>query len=1136
MNTAEFGAGRKLNDEQRRAVTAERNTVVSAGAGSGKTTVLACRYVRLVVEGLAGVDDILTLTFTRKAAAEMHERIHRMLVEQSALSQVKQELKEFSRAHIATLDSFCAKIVRTDSPRYGIARDFRQDDEECARIARGIAEEMVLSGGDEQTRPGLQELTRLYTMEQIIDELLIPAAASFTAPAGAVQFSDLAERQLELLKGQTEQHINRLLELCTVIEGFAESSSKTVGEAKHTAAVFTGQAVGAAKQGNWTEALRLLADLRLWRKPGLRVKQPDLLLLNDLTDSFRADVSLLRLALLTLSRGELLRSCWQFLSRFQQACIEAKRRAGVLSFSDIALLSVEILRTNRSVRRYFKRRYRYIMIDEFQDNNDLQRQLLYLLSERNDLEAEGVPAADQLSEGKLFFVGDEKQSIYRFRGADVEVFKELKESLERCGGEALSLDTNYRSTPALVAGFNTIFAAVMRGERPYDASFQALLSGLPETADQQPVQIMIHPGDDADEEQEPGEEDELLRPVEAEAFCIASYIRETVEGGLLMLDGEPGRPAGYSDFAVLLRSTSNQMIYERVCRHLGVPYVVQAARALFLEAPVNDIYQLLQLVVYPWDRHAYAALLRSPFAQMSDTSLVQLLRAPQLQPLEDRIFSAEAAAVLDVPGEREKYARVSRLYRMVADMADSAPLTDLIRFIWYRGGYCWHVLRRRANHAYLEYYDYLQGLVRSIGEKKGAGGSPTLVEFLDAVRPKLGENEKADEIDLFRNEQAGVQIMTIHKAKGLEFPVVILADTGNMGIPMCEPLLFSPPRGGEAGPSIAFNERVKISGEQGDAAISNYFYASGRQELARMQEAELQRLLYVAATRAQKKLLITGCWTRRNRGSSSASSCMLGMLMSALGGEPGGVSLPVDIPGIRVDAVPGVSREFYEQSGSGGRGSGVPLEAAAAFYKNTPVISRKPGRQSVTAVELNRRAAEVRGPYSGGRTAALPALGIDPLLDAETAALFGTWCHSLVEHRLGGRAAPGEIRELFAGRSEELIEKISADALLLVEGFFASAVYRTLLSRHDAVVETEVPFLLRRRGVQEYYVRGQIDILVELPDSAVVLDLKSDTKVREHEYREQLQAYLEAAAALTGKPCSGAVIYLRNPEEPVWIS
>jgi ATP-dependent exoDNAse (exonuclease V) beta subunit len=254
------------------------------------------------------------------------------------------------------------------------------------------------------------------------------------------------------------------------------------------------------------------------------------------------------------------------------------------------------------------------MIDEFQDDNELQKRLLFLIaSEPGDLDR------PSLAPDKLFFVGDEKQSIYLFRGADVSVFRRLSGEL---GTEAIPLSRNFRSEPVIIDMINAIFPSVMapsnpdNGREDFEASFERL-DTRESTSGVTPRFVYLElPYRDAR-----GARDAFRDAAECEAWEVAHLVRDAVEGGsLLVADRGTGkaRKARYEDFAILLRSTSKQVHFEKYLRLFGVPYGSENACGLFSEAVACDLYYALRLALYPDDRNALAAYLRSPFAGLSD--------------------------------------------------------------------------------------------------------------------------------------------------------------------------------------------------------------------------------------------------------------------------------------------------------------------------------------------------------------------------------------------------------------------------------------------------------------------------------------------------------------------------------------
>ncbi len=1141
-----MGPRRRLDSEQGLAVEVERNAVVSAGAGSGKTTVLAERYARLVREGRAGVEEILTLTFTRKAAAEMHERIYGLLLEDRELPGVGEQLALFDRAQISTFDSFCGQVARGWSQRYGVPQSFAVADEERGDEAEGIALEFILARWE---HPALGEFIRVNGFERAYRGLFASISRSYLSIAEKRDFPQMGRRQLSELEGVLRSETARLAGLLAAIRALDARAAKVVAEA-HAAIDRLPDLAALAEGGAFPELGDALATLRFSKRTGAGGSEA-ILEYKELVDASAIAIATLLSVVETLASRGLLVGMFGLLGDFQESVLARKRRSGLLSFRDVAELAIRILIENRPLRRFYKERFRYILVDEFQDNNELQKRLLYLLAERIGSEGEGVPRAEELAGDKLFFVGDEKQSVYRFRGADVSVFKGLGEEITGSGGIALSLGVNYRSRPEMIAFLNSLFPRVMAdAHADYEARWQPLAppkqaqgAGSPSGDGGAPVRLFYKPY-----RPEAGG-DERAESDDAEAWYLARFIRDSVERKRLSIrEGDTERAAGYDDFALLLRSTGNQIRYERLFRRFGIPYTTQSVRTLFLEAPLNDLYNLLELVVNPEDRAAYAAALRSPLVNLSDEIIARLL-------LNGRsAFSAQEPLDDLPPLEREKWRRGRDLYEKLCAKADLVPIAELLRILWYEFGYRYLLLRDRDYHGYLDYYDWFTRLA----ERADRQGTP-LALFLDAIRPSLGAYERLPELSILQEEARGVQLLTIHKAKGLEFPVVILANAGNSGqgsSEASEPYYLSDTHG----LTLRFSKR------------GNYFYALAKEENARKEHAEAKRLLYVALTRARSHLIVSGCHNRNNRTSEDA---LLNMVLGALdlsaeeivpigeenaGGDPVARNLPIP-----VEIIPDIEeRELYVRPSAaasvgadGGAAPGVrrslSIEEARELgqgYAAARSIEWPTRRTSWTATALNAFAAErsSRGeqlelPFDaapGARGQALSSLTVDPLLEAERLEEpFGSLCHLALELALApereGRALtpagllaelPFRLRDLLPERHRE---RLVEQAIELAAGFLASELGRAALAASER--ETESSFLYRHdAGGQSFFVSGKLDLLFVPPagEPPCLVDFKTDRELSEGAYDVQMAIYRHAAGELLGREVRGVLYYLRG--------
>ena len=1173
-------AGRaRFDAHQLAAISERRNAVVSAGAGSGKTAVLTERYCRLVAEERIAVDRILTLTFTRKAAAEMHERIYRRLAELDAPF-VQEQLGRFDRAEISTLDSFCGRVVRSRAALFGVAPSFTVDEREHERVARRVALQFLGAYRDDGA------LTRFLAdngFEAVLENGLVRLAQEAITVARPVSFEETFHKQATRLFRAASEILQSMEEKRALVSEASAEGDAWLGAMQaaleeleipapqELEAVSERVAAGVLsleqlhQSGRETSALlnptlEFLGSIDLRR--GSRSKEAVVNAKQELKvarDELRPK---LRSICFSLSALEEQHRLFELLGEFQERVLAARRLSGVLTYHDVVVMAIELLRREPELRRFYKQQFDQIMIDEFQDNNQLQKELLYLLAEHRSLESDRIPGPAELMSDKLFFVGDAKQSIYRFRGADVSVFRGLSEELAEQSGVPLTLEANYRTDPGLVEFFNRTFDAVFPEPRElYEPQFLPIRPREPfghsEPAHAKPSVTVAY----LDNTAEPDPNDELDGPAaEAsaeEAYYVARYLAEIVGEERLALNSRDGvRSLRYEDCAILLRSTGNQMQFERMLRLFGVPYTASGMRSLFLDAPAYDLYSVLQLCVHPEDREAYAAVLRSPFTGLSDHALLEVLLDDE-PAFARRRFAAER--------DQERYEAAAARLAELQRLADRVPVETLLETVWFDHGYRYTVLKSTAHHAYLEYYRYLFELAAT-------PPGQTLEEFLVRMRENLGEFKRLAELDVLLEEQTGVRIMSIHAAKGLEFPVVVLADAGNTG------------RGNHPGgrPYYASDEYgvcVNLKPAPDEERVSNYFYLEGKDEEDRKADAELRRLLYVALTRAEAHLLVSGVLHRNNR---KPESCHLSMLLSALGidaSAPGAASPPGAAPELPqavrfcLEAIEPVGDRAMRE---GGRRRAGRTHLKALESDALRLFARDPVRYEWSATELNALFVTLESRASSESVAVQgqlfaeagqpehseqaddpsEQLACDRLLTSELRRTeFGTLVHRVIEQRLNRYRESGEYRSEGPGAylglvgtrlrdalSEGELELLASDALRLAGVFEDSALGRECYAA--ASVESELAFTMPLEGLDRpAWVHGQIDLLAAArrgesnagggdrrrgADTALVIDFKTDKDLRPEQYRLQLALYLAAAESIVGGEVRSCLFELRS--------
>ena len=1070
--------------DQRAAIDVRCNAVVTAGAGSGKTSVLTERFVSLVVKRETSVDRVLTLTFTRKAAAEMFARIHGALSRAAAEhDHVADQLVRFDRAMITTLDSFCAMVLSERTSELGLAPNvgadpLRTDAELGATLRRLVWEEAA--------QPGIGDLLHEHGSDALIERVLLPLARDYCTLSDTERpsrYLALQERHLTTAATAAREDARRIL----------DELARTTPQTKAAAAAREGTLLHREDLGALHDYLRALPR-RFSPKDEQAIQLKTLL--NRL---YGKSGSKPRGVLADLEAIEALqrdaprrRGVYAVLDRAFERVRTIRRNSGLLGFSDVVRLAVALLRDDADLRAAYQRRFDFIMIDEFQDNNPLQRDLLYLLAARPGSAPGRIPAPADLAPDRLFLVGDEKQSIYRFRGADVAVFRGIADELAAHGGRRLQLGYNYRSGDRLIAFFNTTFANVFAdATADYEARHQELNAGRDASID--PAVCIAWASGNA------------RRPGDAGAiYAEAAWVAERIH----RLQSETD--TAYGDIAILLRSTGSQHVYERMLRRAGIPYRSTAVRSLFAAAPAADIQAFLQLLCYPTDRAAYAAVLRGPLVNVGDDTVAA-------------IFTASEPLGLFVPPEgcnaidRAKLAAAAELHAELVQSADVHTPAELITTLWYRGGYRYSILHRPADHRFDDHLDYLRALAEPFAELP-------LVAFVDELWQRLREDRsivgRKDEVT-FEPDHNAVQIMTIHSAKGLEFPVVFVANCGSVPQARADTYLADP----TLGPIVNLPTRGP------DERLDYLSRAAGRAAES-ADRAELKRLLYVATTRARDRLYCTAALQHE----APRAGSILALLAEAL---------PIDLTR-RTEAWThdGVQFEPIAPIAEAELGRGYAAAAPRRRAEFADVLAqvvptdRARHRKTVTPTEFAAADAalvDANVESTPHHAAAVDAVQKSERATDEDATAFGTLVHAVLEHRIAHsltrrrllNAPPAAIRVLLSEHGTDLGAR-GDEAWALSDAFIGHPLWRTLTAEVSASdrIATELAFVSSLPG--GWVCRGTIDLMVRTDRATYVIDFKTDRTLDPGRYRGQLALYRRAASAIGGEPVITVLFGLRD--------
>lgn len=855
-----------FDESQKNAINILKNAVVSAGAGSGKTTVLSERFLKLVQQNHYNVEEILTLTFTKKATVEMSSRIYKVLKQKAP-----EQAANFYKSNIKTLDSYCSSVAKMGARFYGITPDFTQDDSINTRIKQ-LALPFILKNRDNEA---IKLLVNASDFDEKTSEIFVEPILENSTVAEPIDFESSIKKQVDMILTAWKKLVSSLEEAISEFENaFFDFTGNRKSSYYTTISEFLEknprpeipellkEDLENANEEKFYECSNFISGIAKIRQPGtlggaelLKAAQKQLRDLNDFLTSI----------LNYIQSYSLMQKLVPLLKEFQNLANDLKRSTGCLTFKDISNLALCTLRDHPEIRKIEKQKYKAIMIDEFQDNNSEQRDLLFLLAENPNRMEKGIPSVEELCPEKLFFVGDEKQSIYRFRGADVSVFRSLSKDFKDGN---LSMATNYRSKPALIAAFNTIFGGfpyptssfenenkfvppcVFFTERnknlevpDYEAVYKEVtmsknaVDTIKQFSEKEVFSPKIHFAlYDCEKNKEYSENINFITEEDAEAEWVALKIKELIQNG-----------HNPNEIAILFRNYTLQPLYERTFLKHSIPYNTEVATGFFDDGPVNDIISFLRLCAYPEDTQPYAQLLRSPMCNLSIKEVNAILS------FDEKPFSSDYSELLD-ESSLNRYLHLKQIFENLEKNKNILPLTKLVSEIWYNFGYRYETLWNPTVSMYSKMYDLIFELARKAELLNLSLAS--FVDFAEKYKGKASYNlkknssidsnvEKVEGMDIPLEHSSGVHILTIHKSKGLEYDTVFICGTHKKG------------KNDTNSKVLYCSKEYGITVNNPEDKSKNYFYQLVDERNKKMQAAELRRLVYVALTRARKEIFIT---------------------------------------------------------------------------------------------------------------------------------------------------------------------------------------------------------------------------------------------------------------------------------------
>jgi ATP-dependent helicase/nuclease subunit A len=1141
----------KFTDEQRQAVATRGVSVaLSAGAGCGKTFVLTERFLAELEPGdpdapPANLGDLVAITFTDRAAREMRDRIRAKCYErlESASSAHGNYwlglLRSLDSARVSTIHSYCGALLRSHAveaeldPQFAVLEPAQADTllaelmDDMLRTKLAAREpavlELVADYGLHRLREALADLlesSRSHDYRRWLDRKpaeLVKAWREFHRTTAVpligrrVARCHAAQQIVNLLRENTldDELLAKQTELLRLLPALGESSTIRDDLQEIRAHAQVGHSKKLWPSDELYAAFRDAATA--FRK---EIDKADRLIDFDAAaaeSSARVGLALLRLV--------------DDLSRAYEA---AKREQAFLDFDDLLLRARRLLSDPRhkAVRDRIANGTKLLLVDECQDTDPVQVELIKAL------------CGDNHPLDKLFFVGDFKQSIYRFRGADPTVFRRLEGETPESG--RLPLSCNFRSQPAILNFVNALFceAFMPAGEAPA-VPYQPLAAQREQTHRGPAIEFIWYVADgqdaaddDANENAESPGAAELRRH---EADWIARRIRQLLDGSG---DGEPllihersgvSRAVSAGDIAILFRALPDVAIYEEALRTYGIDYYLVGGHAFYAQQEIYDVVNLLRAIASPADEVSLAGVLRSPFFSLADETLFWLTRGEQglwAGLCGDRLPPAIEGA------QRQRATYAAKVLRELRAAKDRLPIAAVINTALDRTGYDAALLGEFLGERQLANLRKLIQQARSF-DHTGMGLSDFIVQLSQFVARQPKESLAATQPETMKV----VRLMTIHQAKGLEFPVVFVPDLARPVQEGSGSAVYSD----ELGPLA----RLPSDHDHFEATNGYRLHAVAAREEERQ---ELIRLLYVATTRAADFLVLSSSVQNFNRFNGPWMELLSGRFELTSGSLKATLPRGYETPQIRVLMQPPPTGDHR-----GNTRTYADLEQIADEIEQAANTEDGRGTSCADPVACDAAArrrfsvSRLRGALDEGpATSFMVASNADGTGEAVDPLGLGTLVHAALANF--NFRKPGDLKSHVLLHAEKLAlrgESERKEALPLLESFVKSPRARALGEARQVLPEVE--FLLAwppADGTTDgRFLQGYLDCLYQ--DSAGhwhVLDYKTNEGSADHlpelvqQYELQMLVYGLAAEQALGEPVASLTVhFLRTGVEHVYV-
>lgn len=795
------------------------NFLIEAGAGSGKTTSLVARLVNLIYTGTCEINKVVAITFTRKAADELKLRFQSELekkwqdeTEVKERKRLETALENIEQCFIGTVHAFCAKLLRERPIEARLDINFQElevtDDHELLEEAWLMNLNFLQENHDPILMDLIESGIRVYDLLDSFKRIKnYPDVEWVTTDVKKPDllntyqsFSNLIQEAGRLLPAEEPKNNYDSFQK-TLVAALRKMRHLNESQDKEIIAVFELFNKNLKPTFNrWDPEFK--EDVRFYSKK--------------LMGEFEKDV----LPLLQAWREYCHPKIIAFLSKAMEAYEKLKRERSLLNFQDLLLKTNELVKENAEVRRYFQKKYQYLLVDEFQDTDPLQAEIMFFLTSEDSYEKVWTKCTPK--QGSLFVVGDPKQAIYRFRRADIDTYNRVKQLIKEHGGEVLQLTMNFRTVETITENLDTVFEKLLpEQETKYQAAFRPL--NAYQVADPMKLNGLKKITVPADYKKK----DAI---VAKDAKNIALYIHNRIKEGF-----------SARDFMVLNRYNEGVATYAQTIEAFGIPVSISGEIIIGEMLEFRDFMSLLKTFVDPADSLAFVATLRSVFFGISDDDLYQWKEAGG----GFTIYSSVPDEVDD--SLKDKYSiALNKLTTYQKWIRMYSPILAIEKIMENVGFYTLllsHQLGKRAQVSLLQILERLK--------TAEANGITTYKSIYDLFSEMVMNRTEVANLE---QETDAVRVMNIHKAKGLEAPIVFLAHPFKKVNP--QSLVSQHIKRQDQGSKGYFSFSMKNNFSSKTLALPSDWEALRDEELKYMDEEE-KRIVYVAATRAGKALILS---------------------------------------------------------------------------------------------------------------------------------------------------------------------------------------------------------------------------------------------------------------------------------------